>query len=85
MYSYIISLISALDGVGGQRHVPATLPTGKTRYPLYRRLDGLQGRSGQVRKIPPPTGILSADRPSRSESLCRLRLPGPGPSVLLRQ
>ena len=27
---------------------------GKTRYPLYKRLGGLQGRSGQVRKISPP-------------------------------
>ena len=27
-------------GVGGQRHDPATLPPGKTRYPLYRRLGG---------------------------------------------
>jgi hypothetical protein len=24
------------------------LPSGKTRYPLYRRLGGAQGRSGQV-------------------------------------
>jgi hypothetical protein len=27
-----------------------------TRYPLYRRLGGLQGRSGRVRKISPPRG-----------------------------
>ena len=33
---------------GGKRHTPAALPLGKTRYPLYRRLGGLQGRSGQV-------------------------------------
>jgi hypothetical protein len=33
------------------------LPAGKTRYPLYRRLGGLQGRSGQVRKISPPPGF----------------------------
>jgi hypothetical protein len=38
-------------GVGGQPHAPAALPPGKTRYPLYRRLGGPQGRSGQVRKI----------------------------------
>ena len=31
-----------------------SLPLGKTRYPLYRRLGGPQGRSGQVRKISPP-------------------------------
>jgi hypothetical protein len=48
---------------------------GKTRYPLYRRLGGLPGRSGQVRKIPPPTGIRSPDRPARSQSLYRLRYP----------
>jgi hypothetical protein len=33
-------------GVGGQRHFSATLSPGKTRYPLYRRLGGPQGRSG---------------------------------------
>ena len=27
-YSSTLSLTSALDGVGGQRHAPATLPTG---------------------------------------------------------
>ena len=30
-----------------------SLPPGKTRYPLYRRLGGPQGRSGQVGKISP--------------------------------
>ena len=44
-------------GVGGQRHTPAALPPGKTRYPLYRRLGEPQGRSGQVRKISPPPGF----------------------------
>ena len=48
---------------------------GKTRYPLYRRLGGPQGRSGQVRKISPPTGIRSPDRPTRSQWLYRLRYP----------
>ena len=33
-YSSTLSLTSALDGVGGQRHAPAALPPGKTRYPL---------------------------------------------------
>ena len=41
--------------VGGQHNAPADLPTGKTRYPLYRRLGGPQGRSGLVQKISPPT------------------------------
>ena len=40
--------------MGGQRHTPAALPPGKTRYPLCRRLGGPQGRSGRVRKISPP-------------------------------
>ena len=44
-------------GVGGQRQAPADLPPGKTRYPLYRRLGGLQGRSGQLRKISPLPGF----------------------------
>ena len=43
-----------------------------SRYPLYRRLGGPQGRSGQVQKISPPTGIRSPDRPGRSQSLYRL-------------
>ena len=34
-----------------------SLPPGKTRYPLYRRLGGPQGRSIQVRKITPPLGF----------------------------
>ena len=57
-------------GVGGQRHAQADLPPGKTRYPLCRRLGGLQGPSERVR-------IRSPDRPARIESLYRLRHPGP--------
>jgi len=53
------------------------LPQGKTPYPLYRRLSGPQGGSGRVRKISPPTGIRSPDRPARSESLYRLSYRGP--------
>ena len=67
--------------VGGQRHAPAALPPGKTRYSLYRRLGGPQGRPGRVRKISPPTGIRSPDRPARSESLYRLSYPGPQPNL----
>ena len=53
-YNCTVSLTSALDGVGGQRHAPAALPLGKTRYPLYRRLGGPQSRSGRVLKTSPP-------------------------------
>ena len=45
MYSSTLSLTSALDGAGGQRHAPTALPPGKTLYPLYKRLCGTQGRS----------------------------------------
>ena len=58
-YNSTLSLTLALDGEGGQRHAPAALPPGKIRCPLYRMLDGPQGRSGQVRKIltPPQPGF----------------------------
>jgi hypothetical protein len=39
-YSSTLSLTLEVDRVGGQRHTPAALPPGKTRYPLYRRLGG---------------------------------------------
>jgi len=54
MYSSTLPSTSALDGVGGQRHAPAALTPGKTRYPLCRRLGGPQGRLARVRKISPP-------------------------------
>ena len=43
----------------------------RDRYPLYRRLGGLQGRSGRVLNISPVTGILSTVRPACRESLYR--------------
>ena len=66
-------MTTALEwGEGSASRPGRSLPPGKTRYPLYRRLGGPQGRSGQVRKISPPTGIRSPDRPVRSQSLYRL-------------
>jgi hypothetical protein len=47
---------------------------GKTRYPLYRRLGGPQGLSGQVRKIASSTGIRSPDRPAPSQLLYQLNV-----------
>ena len=48
MYSSTLSLTSAVDEVGGQRHVSATLPLGKTRYLCARGWVGprvaLEGR-----------------------------------------
>jgi hypothetical protein len=57
MYSSTLSLTSALDGVDGQRHASATLPSGKTQHPLYRRLGKPQGRSGREGKITPPSAF----------------------------
>ena len=44
-------------GDGSASRSGRSLPPGKTRYPLYRRLGGPQGQSGQVRKISPPLGF----------------------------
>jgi len=41
-------------GEGSASRPACSLPPGKTRCPLYRRLGGPQGRSGQVRKISLP-------------------------------
>jgi len=56
-------LITALEGGEGSASRPyRSLPQGKTRYQLYRRLGGAQGRSGEVQQVFPPTGIRSPDR-----------------------
>ena len=53
-------MTTALKGGEGSASRPGrSLPPGKTRYPLYRRLGGPQGRSGQVRKISPSPGFDS--------------------------
>ena len=47
-------MTTALEvGEGSDSRPGLYLPPGKTRYPLYRRLGGPQGRSGQVRKTRP--------------------------------
>jgi len=51
-------MTTALEECEGPASRPGhSLPPGKTQYPLYRRLGGPQGRSGQVRKISPPPGF----------------------------
>ena len=44
-------------GEGSASRSGRSLPPGKTRYPLYRRLGGPQGRSGPVRKMSPLPGF----------------------------
>jgi len=48
---------STRRGEGSASRPGRSFPPGKTRYPLYRRLGGSQGLSGQVRKISPPPGF----------------------------
>jgi len=48
-----------------------TLPPGKTRYPLYRRLGGPQGHSGRAENLV-PTGIRSRTVQLVAQSLYRL-------------
>ena len=51
-------MTTALEGgEGSASRSGRSLPTGKSRYPLYRRLGGPQGRSGQVREISSPPGF----------------------------
>jgi hypothetical protein len=61
-------------GLGGERHTPAALPPGKTRYPLYGWLDGPQG--GYRPPPPPPPGFDLRTVWARSESLYRLSYDG---------
>jgi hypothetical protein len=51
-------MTSALGGCEWSAARPGcTLPLGKTQYPLYRRLGGPQGQSGQARKISSSLGF----------------------------
>ena len=55
IYSFMTMV---LEGSEGSASCPGrSLPLGKIRYPLYRRLGGPQGRSGQVWKISSPLGF----------------------------
>jgi len=65
-------------GVGGQRHDPAALPQGKTRYPLCRRLGESQGRSGWARKVssPPGSDLRSVQPVAGRYTACAIRVRG---------
>jgi hypothetical protein len=55
-YSTTLSLILAVDGGGGLKTTLRPLiPEKEIWYPLYKRLGGPQGWSGQVRNISPTT------------------------------
>ena len=54
-YSFLTTALEG--GEGSASRSGRSLPPGKTRYPLYRRLGGPQGRSGQMRKISSQPGF----------------------------
>jgi len=69
-------------GVGGQRHAPAALPPGKG--PGTHCVGGWMGHRAGLDgcgKSGLPTGIRSPDLPACSESLYRLRYPGPWAAI----
>ena len=68
MYSSTLPSTSEQMRVGDQCHAPGALPSGKTRYLLYRRL---------AAENLAPTGIRSPDRPARSELLYTQHYSGP--------
>jgi hypothetical protein len=74
MYSYTLSLTSALDVVGGEVHAPAALPPGKTLYPLYRRLGRSQGPWKGAKNLAPRRDSIPGPT---SPQLYRLRYSGP--------
>ena len=68
-------MTAALEGgEWSAAHPGRTLPTGKTRYPFYRRLGGPQGRSGRAENLV-PTGIRSRTAQPVAQSLYRLGYP----------
>jgi hypothetical protein len=56
-YNSTLCLILVIDGVSGELYASAVLPPWETRYPLYRRLNRLQGLFKRVRKISHPQGF----------------------------
>ena len=68
-------MTAALEGGEWSAARPSrTLPPGKTRHPLYRRLGGPQGRSGRAENLAPHRDSIP-DRPACSHSLHRLSYP----------
>jgi len=70
-----LSLTTALEGVRGQRHVPAALnPRERPGTHCTGGWVGPRAGLGRCGKSAPP-GIRSPDHPARSQSLYRLRYP----------
>ena len=76
MYSSTLSLTSALDWVGDQRHAPAALPRERPGTRCVRGLVGPRAAQTGAENLA-STGIRSPDRPAPSESLYQLHYPDP--------
>ena len=73
----LISMTAELEGGGCSAARPGrTLPPANTRYQLYRRLGGPQGRSGRAEKSRPHRDSIP-DRLVRSSVAIPTELPGP--------
>jgi hypothetical protein len=78
MYSCILSLTSALDGGGWSAPPPCRFTPGEEPVPIVQEAGFAPGPGWTgAENLATPTGILSPDRPARSESLYRLSYPGP--------
>ena len=77
-------MTAALEGgEWSAAHPGRSLPPENTRYPLYRRLGGPQGRSGRAENLV-PTGIRSRTVQPVAQSLYLLSYPAHGlPETIL--
>jgi hypothetical protein len=66
----------ALVCVGGHYHASGRFIPGKDPVPIVQGAGWASGWHGRSEKFSPPAGIRSPDRPTHSESLCRLSYPG---------
>jgi len=74
-YSSTLSLISALGGVGSQRHALAIIPPGKDPVPIVQEAGWAPGPVWTGAENLASTAIRSPDRPARIASLYRLSYP----------
>ena len=77
MYSSTLYLTSALDEGGWSTPRPDRFTPKKDLVPTVREAEWAPGPVWTGAENTAQTGIRSPDRPARSESLYRLRYPGP--------
>jgi len=79
IYSYTLSLTSALDGGVWSTPHPGRFTPGNYSVPIMQEAGCSRAGLDGYGKSPPPTttGVRSLDRPAPSKSLHRLRYPGP--------